>query len=115
MQGIPTLPQVREWLKVSESAVSDADLDQIRVAELGIQSRILDLPPDPDPATGLEATYPEALARSLLRRCQREVAARAVPLGALGLEGAEFGPINLPAWDAEIGRLEASYLVPVVS
>lgn len=115
MQGIPTLEDVRAWLNVSAGAVSDEDLDQIRLAELGIQARLLDLPPDPDPDSGEEATYPEALARSLLRRCQRQVAARAVPLGALGLEGSEFGPINLPAWDAEISRLEASYLIPVVS
>lgn len=68
-----------------------------------------------DGTTAPEATYPEALARALLRRCQRNVAARAVPLGALGLEGAEYAPLNLPAWDAEISRLEASWLIPVIA
>lgn len=115
MQGIPTVEDVREWLQVSPNAVSDEDLNEILVGEFTIQTRLLRLPEDPDPDTGGEAIYPEALARALLRRCQRNVAARAVPLGALGLEGAEYAPLNLPAWDAEISRLEASYLIPVVS
>jgi hypothetical protein len=115
MQGIPTVDDVRAWLNVSASAVPDDDLSEILVGELTIQTRLLRIPPDPDPETDEEATYPEALARALLRRCQRNVAARSVPLGAFGLEGSEFGPVTLPAWDAEISRLEASYLIPVVA
>jgi len=197
MQGIPTVDDVRAWLNVSTNAVPDADLSEILVGELAIQTRLLRVPTDPDPGPVVatlddmtatlavdggipgaaymivwgdaatdnvtvaddgtasvshtyagpgtymsvlyddamhalayysytvpggsgdtvapEAMYPEALARALLRRCQRNVAARSVPLGAFGLEGSEFGPVTLPAWDAEISRLEASYLIPVIA
>jgi hypothetical protein len=195
MLGIPAVDDVRDWLKVSTGAVSDADLGEILLGELAIQFRLLRVPAEPDPGpvsasiddmtatvavdggtpaahfriswgdgsavadltlddvgagtsswtyaspgpyvavvvddAGLllnfpltvpgtadvepEATYPEALARALLRRCQRNVAARAVPLGAFGVEGSEFGPVNLPAWDAEISRLESSYLIAVIA
>lgn len=196
MIGVPDLAQVRAWIQVPASAISDADLDQILAAELAIQARTCRLPDDDDtsgPATltvtGYEATvlvdagppgrtyrilwgdateeivlddngdasashsyeyaggypaavvdvdrdrvlvsgvvtvpgdmilpaqgvYPDALARAVLRRCQREVAVRSLPLGAIGTEQAEYGPVNLPAWDAEIGRLEASYRIPVIA
>lgn len=49
----------------------------------------------PAPETG----YTEALAQALLRRVQREIAARNLPLGMVGLE-AEYGPANIPAYDA---------------
>lgn len=196
MIGVPTREQVRAWIQVPASALSDADLDQILEAELAIQSRTCRVPVDPDltgPATLVvdgydaavtvaggppgrhyrilwgdgttdvtldqdgaayeehaysyagtypavvydvdlernllegtvtvpgdqvlptQATYPAALARACLRRCQREVAARAVPLGAFGIEGNEYGPTALPRWDAEIVRLEASYRIPVIA
>lgn len=196
MIGVPDLAQVRAWIQVPASAISDEDLGQILDAELAIQARTCRLPVDDDmtgPATltvsGYEATvlvdggppgrtfrilwgdateeivldvngdataahsyeyagtypaavydverdrilvsgtvtvpgdtvlpaqgiYPAALARAALRRCQREVAVRSLPLGAIGTEQAEFGPVNLPAWDAEIGRLEASYRIPVIA
>lgn len=115
MQGIPTVDDVRAWLQVSPNAVSDESLDQILLGELAIQARLLRIPEDPDPDTGEEATYPETLARALLRRCQRNVATRQVPLGTLGLDGAEYAPMAMPAWDAEISRLEASWLIPVIA
>lgn len=115
MQGVPNLEQVRAWVGVPTTALSDEDLQQILDAELAIQARLLRLPEDPDPETGLEATYPEPLARSCLRRCQRQVAARNVPLGVLGAEGAEFGPLTMPSWDVEVARLEASYRMPVIA
>lgn len=114
MNGAPTRDQVRAWIGVPVSAVSDEDLDQILAAELAIQARICRLPDDPD-ADGNPATYPDALSRAVMRRCQREVAARAVPLGAIGGESTEFGPFSLPRWDAEITRLEASYRIPVIA
>lgn len=196
MIGVPSLTQVRAWIQVPVTAVSDEDLQQILDGELAIQARTCRVPADPDltgpaslvldgydatvtiiggppgrtfrilwgdateeitvdqdgagsaqhsyqyggtyPAavydvdldrmllTGTvtvpgeqviptQATYPAALARALLRRCQREVAVRAVPLGALGIEGNEYGPTALPRWDAEIVRLEASYRIAVVA
>lgn len=113
MNGVPTRDQVRQWIGVPVSAVTDADLDQILAAELAIQARTCRLPDDSDPDN--PATYPEALARAVMRRCQREVAARAVPLGAIGNEANEYGAMTLPRWDAEISRLEASYRITVIA
>ncbi len=115
MLDVPDLAQVRAWIKVPSTAISDQDLEQILDAELAIQARICRVPVDPDPDTGDEATYPAALSRSALRRCQREVAARALPLGVLGGDSTEYGPITLRAWDAEITRLEASYRQVVIA
>jgi hypothetical protein len=113
--NIPTLAEVRAWIQVPASAISDDDLQQILDAEIAIQARVCRLPDDPDPETGEEAAYPDALARSALRRCQRQVAAKALPLGVLGNEGTEYGPLQLRAWDAEISRVEASYRQVVVA
>jgi hypothetical protein len=113
--GVPTVEEVRAWVQVPASAISEADLSQILAAELAIQSRTCRLPEDPDPDTGEEASYPDALSRACLRRCQREVAAKALPLGILGGEASEYGPLVLRAWDAEIYRLEASYRQVVVA
>jgi hypothetical protein len=110
VNGIPTLEEVRAWIAVPATSLPDDDLQQILNAEIEIQARTCRIPED-----SAEAVYPPALARALLRRCQRQVAARNVPLGVLGAEGAEFGPLNLPRWDAEVGRLEASYRIVVVA
>jgi hypothetical protein len=109
VNGIPTVDDARAWLGVSLAAVSDEDLQAILDAELAIQARLLDVPTDP------EAVYPPPLARSLLRRVGREVAAKNVPLGFVGGEASEFSPIMLASWDSEVSRLEASYVVPVIA
>jgi hypothetical protein len=112
VEGVPDLTQARAWVGVPESAISDEDLQQILDAEQEIQARTCRLPEDTVEDPG---TYPAALSRALLRRCQREVAVRNLPLGALGGEGSEFGPMTLPSWDAEVSRLEATYRIPVVA
>ena len=112
MIGIPDLAQVRAWVQVPATSIPDADLQQILDAELAVQARTCRIPVD---AEGAEATYPEPLARACLRRCQRQVAAKAVPLGMVGADATEYGPVSLPRWDAEIGRLEASYRQVVVA
>lgn len=114
MTGEPDLVQVREWCKVPATSVSDEDLQQILDAELAIVARTCRLPVPPAEGEP-EPAYPPALARSVLRRCQRQVAAQNVPLGVLGQDGAEFGPLTVPSWDAEIRRLEASYRIPVIA
>jgi hypothetical protein len=111
--GVPTLAQVREWIKVPATSIGDADLQAILDAELAIVARTCRLPEEVEGEP--EATYPPPLARSVLRRCQRQVAARNVPLGVLGQDGAEYGPLTVPSWDAEIRRLEASYRIPVIA
>jgi len=113
--GVPDLAQVRAWVKVPATAISDEDLQQILDAEIAIVARTCRLPVDPPVEGEPEATYPPPLARSVLRRCQREIAARNVPLGVMGQVGEEFGPLTVPSWDAEIRRLEASYRIPVIA
>lgn len=114
MNGVPDLAAVRAWVGVPATAISDVDLQAILDAELAIQARTCRLPVDP-PEPEPPATYPEPLARAVLRRCQRQVAAKAIPLGILGADSTEYGPVNLPRWDAEIARLEASYRQVVVA
>ena len=114
MLNVPTSTEVRAWVQVPATAISDDDLDQILAAELAIQSRTCRLPDDPD-ENGDEASYPDALSRAVLRRCQREIAAKALPLGIVGGESTEFGPLLLRSWDAEISRLEASYRQVVIA
>jgi hypothetical protein len=108
MADKPTLADARAWLNVPVASLSDADLQQILDAELAIQARLCRVPTE-------GTVYPDALSRAVLRRCSRQVAARNVPLGVLGAEGSEFGPMQLQSWDAEISRLEASYRIPVIA
>ena len=114
MLGIPDVDEARAWTGVSSSAVPDEDLAAILDAELAIQYRLLSIPEDPD-ADGNEATYPTTLARALLRRVQRHVAAKNVPLGLVGGEANEWSPVGLQSWDAEVQRLEASWLIAVIA
>jgi hypothetical protein len=113
--GIPDLEEVRDWAGVSEASCPDADLQRIIDAELDIQARTLRIPCDPDPITGEEATYPEALSSAFLRRVTRQLAARAVPLGYVGDPASEFGAATLRTFDPEVARLENSYRIAVVS
>lgn len=114
MLGVPTVEECRAWAGVSTQAIPDADLEGIRAAELDIQARTCELPEDPD-AAGQEATYPAALARALLRRVQRQCAAKNIALGFYTDLGAEFGPQRLASYDAEVSRLESSYRLHVVA
>ena len=93
------LAKLRAWLGVPATVVDDDALQQVLDAELTIQARACTVPPEPEPAPDLvQAVY---------RRVGREIAAKGVPLGLLGVES-EFGPARLSQFDAEIERLEAS-------
>jgi len=92
----PTIAEVRAWLQVPASAVSDEQLTLVLEAEAAVQGRACRL---------VDGAAQPHLAQALLRRCGRTVAARGVPLGLLGAD-AEYGPTRLSRWDAEIERLE---------
>jgi hypothetical protein len=111
VDGIPTVDDARAWLGVTTAQISDADLSAILQAEQVVQTRICALPD----ATDDTAVYPEPLARALLRRVQCHVARKNLPLGMVGGDATEWSPVALQAWDAEVQRLESSYLVPVVA
>lgn len=101
MATVPTVIEIRAWLKVSTAAISDVELQDILDAEAQLQAeacRVPDTwPDDPD-------TFPPLLRLALYRRCGRSVAARGVPLGLTA--GDEYGPTRLPQLDPEIERLE---------
>lgn len=102
MGTVPDLATVRAYVRVPASSLSDDDLERMRLAALADQNaRCAWDETTPD-------AYPDALAQSLLRRVQREIAARNLPLGMVGLE-AEYGPANIPAFDALIEHHENAY------
>lgn len=111
MGEIPTLALVREYLRVPATVLSDQDLERMRIACLTDQLARCKWP-------GMESEppdYPDALSQALLRRIQRECAAKNLPLGMVGLDGGEFGPQKLPAWDALILEHELPYRRQVVA
>jgi hypothetical protein len=97
----PTLLQVREWLKVTDEQVSDADLAVIRSGELDNQATDCRIPAD----LARVGLLPAALVAAVYRRCARAVAARGLPLGYRAGDG-EFGAQTIPAYDGEINRYE---------
>lgn len=96
---IPSTEQVRDWIDVPVSEISDAQLEQAIEAELQLQSSVCRFPES-------DVEYPEFLAQALYRRVARAVAARGVPLGTPIL-GSEYGSGPIPSYDGEIERLEA--------
>jgi hypothetical protein len=100
MATIPTLADVRSWLGLGVSVISDAQLQQVYDGERAAQAAVCDIPDNP-------AGYPAQAVEGLYRRIGRAVAARGVPLGMLGVDG-EFGAARLPSTDAEITRYEST-------
>lgn len=101
----PDLATVRAYLKVPATALSDEDLTRMMGAADDDQ-RARCAWPDMD--TEAEA-YPDALAQAFLRRVQREVAARNLALGMVGLDAAEYGPRRLPELDALVEHHERAW------
>jgi hypothetical protein len=110
VDGIPTVDDARAWIGLTAAQVSDADLGAILDAELAIQVRTCAVPDDVT-----DAVYPAPLARALLRRVQCHLARKNLPLGMIGGDAMEWSPVSLSTWDAEVSRLESSYLIPVVA
>lgn len=106
MADIPDLATVREYLRVPATVVSDEELERMRMACLTDQVARCLWPGQDDPSS---TEYPDTLAQGLLRRIQRECAAKNLPLGVVGLDGGEFGPQTLPAYDALISEHEKAY------
>ena len=94
----PPIEDVRGWVKVPATVLTDDQLQQVIDAESIIQARLCTVPTDPDPLTA-------DLVQAIYRRVAREVAARGIPLGMLGAD-TEYGTARLSRWDAEIERLE---------
>jgi hypothetical protein len=93
------LATVRAYLRVPATALSDEDLDRMLQGSADDQAQRCTWT---DP-------YPDSLAQALLRRVQREVAARNLPLGMVGLDAAEYGPQRLPFLDSLVEEHERAY------
>lgn len=100
MAEIPTLDEVRAYLKVPAAQLSDEDLERMRGAAMDDQTARCAWP---------EGAYPYALAQALLRRIQREAAARNLPLGMVGLDASEYGPTALPYLDSLVEEHERAW------
>lgn len=98
------LATVRGYVKVPATALSDEDLQRMLDASADDQAQRCTWTGD----------YPQALAQALLRRVQREIAARNLPLGMVGLDAAEYGPTRLPYYDALVDEHERAYRMVVL-
>jgi hypothetical protein len=94
------LATVRAYLRVPATALSDEDLGRMLAACQDDQAQRCVWPAD---------AYPDALAQAVLRRVQREVAARNLPLGMVGLDAAEYGPTRLPFLDSLVEEHERAF------
>jgi hypothetical protein len=103
--GYPTLAEIRAWIGVPVTSMDDAALGWVAAAEQAAQAATCEPLPD---------TLPDDLHQSFMRRVARHVAARGVPLGLIGLDS-EYGASRLVRWDAEVDRLEAPHVSPVIA
>jgi hypothetical protein len=110
----PDLAAVRAYIGVPATALSDDDLQRIysscdeaqRVRCHGFVDETTDPPTD-------LTDVPEPLNQAFLRRVQREVAARNLPLGLVGVD-AEYGASRIPVFDALVEEAERPYRKQVV-
>jgi hypothetical protein len=109
MGDIPDLATVRAYIRVPATVLADEDLERMRMTALTDQMARCKWPGLATPDDAADDDYPDALAQALLRRIQRECAAKNLPLGMVGLDGGEFGPQNLPNFDALISEHEKAY------
>lgn len=96
--GMPTIDDVARYLKTSAASWTTADLQDELDSELEHQQA----------KCGVRAVYPRSLRKALLRRVQRALAMRALPLATLQGD-ADGGAIILPGNDPEVRRLEGPY------
>lgn len=96
--AIPDLAAVKAYLGASAAQWSDADLSAVLASETAAQALACVIPD----------TYPDDMAQALLRRVQRALSLRALPLGMVQGD-AEGGSTVLPGRDPEIRRLEAGH------
>ena len=108
----PDLADVRSYLRVPATVLSDEELQLMldsacddQLARVRWGTMIAPNPPD---------AYPAGLYQALLRRVQREVAARNLPLGMVGLDASEYGPQRLAALEALVEEHERGWRRQVV-
>jgi hypothetical protein len=95
------LETVRAYVRVPTTQLSDEDLERMRGGCSADQWARCSWDTTGD--------YPPELAQGLLRRIQREIAARNLPLGMVGLDASEYGPSTLPYLDALVEEHERGH------
>ena len=106
--GYPDVTEVRNYVRVPATQLSDEDLERMMTAAADDQSNRCKWA-EADPAV-----LPAGIEQAFLRRVQREIAARNLPLGMVGLDAAEYGPQSLPGFDSLISEHERPYRRAVV-
>lgn len=109
---VPDLPELRQWVGVAEEFLPDADLQRMLDGAVEVIAKTCRVPVTEtgDPAlTG----WPSALVSAVLRRVQREIATKNLPLGFVDTAG-EYGPARIPNYDVQIEELEGRYRRVVV-
>jgi hypothetical protein len=96
--GMPTVDDVARYLKSAASSWTQAELQDELDSEFEHQQA----------KCGVRAVYPRSLRKALLRRVQRALAMRALPLATLQGD-ADGGAMILPGNDPEVRRLEGPY------
>ena len=106
MAGVPTVAEVRSWLQLASTSVTDDQLQVVIDGELAGQAALCRVPADP-------ALYPDQLREALYRRVGRFTSGRQVPLGLSGDPASEYGATRVPMYDPEIERIEGPFRVVV--
>jgi hypothetical protein len=96
--AIPDLAAVKTYLGASATQWTDGDLSEVLASETAAQALACTIP----------AIYPADLGQALLRRVQRALSMRSIPLG-MAMGDAETGPAMVPGRDPEVRRLEAGH------
>lgn len=106
---LPTIAQIRDFAELDPGHVADDEL--IRMWQAGLDRivrscrRHIPLDAEGQPTgTG----WPAPLVEAALRRLQRAVAARPLPLGYLNT-ASEYGPARIPNYDLMIEELEGPF------
>ena len=106
MTGVPTVGEVRSWLQLAPTSLTDDQLQVVIDGELAGQAASCRVPPDP-------ADYPDQLREALYRRVGRVTSGRQVPMGLSSDIGSEYGASRVPSYDPEIERIEGPFRVVV--
>lgn len=96
--GMPVVADVADYLREGAASWDTADLQDALDAEAAAQRAVC----------RVKAVYPDDLRQALLRRVQRNLAMRQLPLAVLQGD-AEMGGTILPGRDQEVRRFEAPY------
>jgi hypothetical protein len=96
---VAILDDLKAYLGPTAAKYSDAVLTGVITTESAAQASKVNYPPSPAPE----------LAEALMRRCQRNLALRALPIGLTDVQGDADTRSYVPGRDPEIQRLEGPY------